>query len=396
MSIWDAVENIARKRGKKHAIGEVCDGETVFWSYEKLMLDAHAASVFLNERSHETDTVTISGLGAYGTAVFMIAASRLGYSVSVADKDKEGIFIESTSSCQASFVSKDELQPILAGILSLFSLPDLPPKSGESYITFLSDVGDAVTYSESAAMLSAEAFAEGCALSGADRLLNLISENTPEGLFCGILSPIVKGASSVKCDDPRDLLRRMKLVSPTKLFCPPKIAGALLLKLLRIKRLPRRALDPPQGNDTLKKLSDPTLMLCRRLMQPRITYALGGHLRSVITPPPLSPRRSRAFLSFGIFAVGVYSEKGLVSSMFHYGGDRAEVWRLPSGSRADVCRVQRNGVGQILLFSPAIREGDHTDSTYVPLEKHFDSVETALVSRMSGFILRDGSVFEVR
>lgn len=396
MSIWDTVEAVAKKRGKKHAIGEAREGGTVFWGYEKLMSDAHAAAVFMNERANKKYTVTLSGLGAYGTAVFIIAASRLGYSVSVTYKGEEGVLIEDPNAGKVSFVSRDETGPILTGILALFSLPSLPPKETESYITFISDSGETVTYSESAALLSAEAFAEGCALSGTDILMHLISENTPEGLFCGILAPIVKGATTVRCDDPRDLLRRMKLVSPTKLFCQTKIAGALLLKLLRIKRLPRRALESPGGNDALKKLSDPTLVLCRRLMQPRITYALGGRLRSIITLSSLSPRQSRAFLSFGIFAVGVYSEKGLAPALFHYGGDRAEVWRLPSGSRADVCRVQRNGVGRILLFSPAIREGESADSTYVPLEKHSDSAETALVSRMSGFILRDGSVFEVK
>lgn len=393
MSIWEAAEARSKKRGRKNAVGETREGGTVFWSYEKLISDSFAAAAFLMERTDEKASVTLSGLGAYYTAVFIIAASRLGYSLSIAESGTRGIFVDSR---QAEFVAEEEIRPVLTGILAPVSLPSLPPKAGESFITFLSDDGQDITYSESAALLAAEAFAEGCAMSHKDRLMYLISETTPEGIFCGILAPIIKGATSVKCNDPRNMLRHMKLISPTKLFCPTRIAWALLLKLLRIKKLPDRALKLPRGGDTLKNLYDPTLVLCRRLTQPRITYALGGRLRSVITDSALSPRRCRAFLAFGIFAIGVYSEKGLVSALFHYGGDRAEVWRLPSGSRADICHVQRNGVGRVLLFSPAIREGESTDSTYVPLEKHFDSSDTALVSRMNGFILRDGSVFEVK
>lgn len=395
MSIWEAAQASAGKRGNKYAIGETREGGTVFWSYEKLLSDSRAASVFLNEKANGKASVSLSGLKAYNTAVFIIAASRLGYSVSVTDGNDKGLFIEDTDSKKVLFVSEEEISPILTGILALFPTPALPTESCESFITFRTE-SEEITYSESAALLAAEAFAEGCALSRSDRLMYLISENTPEGLFCGILAPIIKGASSIKCDDPRNLIRQTKLCSPTKLFCPAKTAGALLLKLLRIKRLARRYLEPSCGKNTLKALSDPTLILFRRFMQPRITYALGGRLRSIITTSVLSPRRSRAFLAFGIFTVGVYSEKGLVSALFHYGGDKAEVWRLPSGSRADVCHVQNNGVGQILLFSSAIREGKSVSATYIPLEKHFDSADTALVTLKRGFLLRDGSVFEVK
>ena len=386
MTIWNTVQVNAKKRANKQAIGEARSGGAVFWSYEKLLADSIAAAVFLSESSNGSIPLTISGLGTYNTAVFIIAASRLGYSLIIKKDAPKGFFIGD------SFVAEAEIRPRLTGILSRGEPFSLPQSSGEALFTFPVE-DNLVTYSESSALFSAEAFSEGCALSSCDRLMYLVAENSPEGLFCCIIAPLIKGATSVKCDEPRDLLRHLKLVSPTKLFCSAKIAGALLLKLLSIKKLPRRALEDSHNSDTFKNLSDPTWVIVRRLMQPRITYILGGKLKTIITSKPMSPGRSRAFFAFGIFTIGAYSENGLVSALFHYGGDKPEVWRLPSGCRADVCHVQSNGIGQILLFSPAVREGNDCGATYIPLEKHFDEDDTALVSRLSGFILRDGSVF---
>jgi hypothetical protein len=103
----------------------------------------------------------------------------------------------------------------------------------------------------------------------------------------------------------------------------------------------------------------------------------------------------RCFFSFGIYALAVGSERGLCPSLFHFGGDGRGVWRLPAFCRADICRAEKGGIGRIIIFSPAIQEGECMDSTYVPLEKHWNGEEIALVTAASGYILKDGSVFKV-
>ena len=148
-----------------------------------------------------------------------------------------------------------------------------------------------------------------------------------------------------------------------------------------------------ETDSSLKLLTDPTWVAIRRLIRPKILYALGGKLKAVIVLGELSPQKTRAFFSFGIFAITVLSEKGLCPALFHYGGDKRNVWRLPRNSLADICRAEKGGIGKIIISCPAIREGECLDSTYTPLEKRSDGERSSLVTTLSGYILKDGSVF---
>lgn len=385
MSIWNEAENISKNNKSRDVIGEAAGDRVVFRSRERLMRDSLAAAVLLGKSKAEL--VSAAGIGAYYTAVLTLACSRVGMRLSLFDNSGAwGIMVGE------DFISYEELPSVLEGILSSPNPLEPPPPRGEMLIA----LSDGATYSEEAAILSARAFAEGIALFKSDKLMFLPHESTPEGLFGGILAPLINGATSVKCSDARNMLKCMKLTSPTKLFCGQIEARALLLKLLRIKKLKLREVNKAESESSLKLLTAPTLVAIRRLIRPKILYTLGGKLKSVTVLGELSPRRMRAFFSFGILAVSVRTEKGLCPALFHYGGDKKGVWHLPRGSRADVCRVKKGGIGKIIISSPALREGESLDCTYVPLEKHFDGEKTSLVTTLSGYILKDGGVFEVK
>lgn len=385
MLIWNEAENISKKNKNRHAIGEAAEDRVVFRSRERLMTDSLAAAVLLDKS--KAPFVSAVGIGAYYTAVLTLACSRVGIHLFLSDSSgARGITMG------ADFISYEELPSALEGILSSQSLPDPSPPRSEMLITF----SDGTTYSEEAAILSARAFAEGITLFKPDKLMFLPHESSPEGLFGGILAPLIKGATSVKCSDARNMLKCMKMTSPTKLFCGHIEARALLLKLLHIKKLRLREINKTESESSLRLLTAPTLVAIRRLIRPKILYALGGKLKSVTVLGELSPRRTRAFFSFGILAVSVRTEKGLCPALFHYGGDKKGVWHLPGGSRADVCHIKKGGIGKIIISSPALREGESLDCTYIPLEKHFDGEKESLVTTHSGYILKDGSVFAVK
>lgn len=384
MSIWSEIEKISNKNKSRHAIGETSGESSIFRSYSRLINDSLAAAVLIDKLGGTE--IKAANLSAYYTAVLTLACSRLGAHLTFSDSQAGGIWLGD------DFISDTELPTVLEGILSFPALPSLPPPKSEMLITFQGGV----TYSEASALFSARAFSDGTALLSSDKLMFLPCANTPEGLFCGILSPLIKGATSIKCSDARNMLKSMKLTSPTQLFCGQIEARALLLRLLRIKKLHLHEINKSESDSDLRLMTDPTLIAVRRLIRPKILYALGGKLKAVTVLGELSQRRTRAFFSFGILATSVHTEKGLCPALFHYGGDKRGVWRLPRDCRADICHAEKGGIGKILIFSPALREGESIDSTYVPLEKHFDGDNSALVTTLSGYILKDGSVFAVK
>ena len=385
MSIWNEIEKASKRNPKRHAIGESRGNGVVFRSYEKLRIDALGASVLLFEKGESR--ITSTELDAYHTAVLTLACSRAGAHLVFSESNDggKGVLVGD------EFISEDELDARLSGIISS-PIPDIPSNSESAFFT----LRDGSTYSESAAILSAKSFANGCPLVRTDSLAYLSHPDTAEGLFCGIIAPLIKGATSVRCTDARNMLKCMKMTSPTRLLCGETHAGALLLKLSRIKKLRLKEITRKRNDRSLKLLTDPAWVAIRRLIRPRLLYALGGKLKTVAVLGELSPRRTRAFFSCGIFTVSIRAEKGLCPSLFHYGGDGQGVWRLPEGSLADVCRTEKGGIGRIIISSPAIREGESLDSTYLPLEKRFDGEKVSLVSSLSGYILRDGSVFVVK
>lgn len=387
--LWDAVYRRLKRRKKQNAIGENCGVGFVFYSYEKLINDALAAAVLLSELTEPSDPVTV-GMGAYDTATVILACSIISRSVIISDTGEsmtfKGLVITDKNTYAPRFISPEELRTLIAGVLSGGGAPNPPSEKGEMELTFRSH-GQSVTYSERAVILSAVAFGTGCALTFRDCMMSLLPITCPEGIFCGILAPLLAGATAAVCVDARSTVRYMRFISPTKLFCPCGVAGALLLKLLRIKkRFPHYA-----SNDRALSIDSARLWL-NRLSHPRISYLLGGRLRTVIATGEIPAASVKAFFSFGIYSVMMRSVRGLTPALFHYGEDPIGVWKLPVGADADLCNVQKGGVGTVVISSPHIREGNFTPDTYRSNEKRSDS---ALVTPLSGFILKNGGVFVV-
>lgn len=392
-SIWERVYGHLKARGKRRAVGEFCREGFVFHSYENLIGDALALSQYFVESSEPSSPITVS-LGAYGKAISMLACSILGRRMIVEDMEARGIRLCGELPRGEIFVSEEELKAAIVGILSRKT--DISPiaRGGCFEIVFRSGI-DEVCYSESAAIHSALAFSTASALAADDCLAFICHTGSPEALFCGLLSPLLLGGASAECALPRNLIRCLKFASPTKLLCPTPVANALVLKLLRINgRKERSAFPSVQSKKPLDKppVPDPSYLLLKRLTHPRVAFALGGRLRSVITTGPLSPISAGAFFSFGIYTLSMLSESGLVPALFHYSDEASGVFRLPLGARADLCNVQKGGVGKLIIESPSVRNGIFFPDTYLPLQKR---AESAMVTKFRGFVLKNGSVFVV-
>ncbi len=384
-SIFDGIERHLKKRKKHNAIGETCGTGFVFYTYERLINDAIGAAILLSELAEPSDPVTV-GTSAYDTAVITIAASVLSRSVIISDSDDsltfKGIVITDKNTYSPRFISPSELRTLIAGVLSRRN-PSLPSfERGNAKITFRSK-GQSDTYSERAAILSATAFNVGCTLTAKEKMMSLFSPHTPEGFFCGILAPLIAGAYTAVCADARSTVRYMRSLSPTKLFCPSDVAGAILLKLLRIKKkIPRTSYTPSP--------LDATRLWINRLSHPRISYLLGGRLRALIVAGEIPKASVSALFSLGIYSVMMRSVRGMSPALFRYAGDRAGKWSLPLGTNADMRNVQKGGIGNLVLSSEGVRMGEPVGNTYTENEK---LSENSLITPLKCFITKNGGVF---
>ena len=387
--IWEAIYRHAKRRGGIYLPSDGDGKDFVFYSYEKLISDSRAAALLLLELTSPYDPITVCA-DAYDTFTVILAASLISRSVIISDERDEmtynGLVITDKNTYYPRFISPEELHVLIEGILSGISAKKIPHRKDEMEITFRSG-GESITYLESAALLSAIAFKTGCAISGRDLIISLFSPSVEIGFLSGILAPLVSGASVAVCDRPELLIRYIKSISPTKLFCERKIASALILKLLRIKKLHPR---PQRAKISLS--IDPSFIWLKRLSHPRISYLLGGRLKTVITSGELSPVSAKALFSFGIYSISMRSVKGITPALFHYGEDGKGEWKLPVGVSADICNVQKGGFGNIVINSPYVRQGHHIRNTYLPHEK---STPTSLVTPLFGFIGKKGDVFVV-
>ena len=385
--IWNTICKHEKKRGGIYLPISFGGKEFVFYSYEKLISDSRAAALLLLEMTSPYDPITIAA-DAYDTMMILLACSLISRSVIISDERDSmtfrGLIITDKKSYSPKFISPEELHTLIAGTLSGNPSSDIQCTREEIEITFRSK-GENVTYSESSALLSAIAFKTGCALSSHDRLISLFSPSLENGFLCGILSPLISGASLAVCSQPESIIRQIKALSPTKLFCERKVASALILKLLKIKKLHPRS---PKAKISLS--IDPSVIWLNRLTHPRISYLLGGKLKTVISLGELSPISAKAFFSFGIYSISIRSVKGITPTLFHYGEDKKGKWKLPVGASADICNVQTGGLGNIVISSPYVREGHHTPNTYLPYEKASPS---SLVTPLCGFVAKKGGVF---
>ena len=385
--IWDEVYKRAEKGSERPAIGEKSGYGFVFYSYGRLISDAHGLALALSELTDPADPITV-GASAFDTATVILAASLISRSVIISDLSDgmtfNGLIITDKNTFSPKFISPEELRTLIAGALSGSSSSPSPHGKEEIEITFRSN-GGSVTYSESAAILSALAFKTGCGLRKGDRLMSLIHPSTESGLLSGLLAPLLCSATSAVCINAKSTVRYMRSISPTKLFCPREVASAIILKLLRIKK------KHPRTHSSVPSLSiEPMLLWLCRLSHPRISYLLGGRLRTIISTDEISPLSARVFFSFGIYSITVRSVKGLTPTLFHYGEDPRGVWKLPVGSTADMCNVQKGGVGSLVIKAPHVRKGIPLPNTYLPGEMPDSS---SLVTPLCGFVMKNGRVF---
>ena len=387
-SLFDAIERHLKNRKKHNAIGETCGIGFVFYTYERLINDAMGAAILMSELAEPSDPITV-GASAYDTAVMILAASVLSRSIIISDPGESltfnGIVITNKNTYSPRFISPSELRTLIAGVLSR-GTPALPTcERGNAEISFRAG-GQSDTYSERAALLSAAAFNAGCAIAKNDRLISLFTPSSPEGLFCGILAPLIAGSSSAVCADARSTVRYMRSLSPTKLFCPTEVAGAILLKILRIKKkFPRTS----YSHSPL----DTTRLWINRLSHPRISYLLGGRLRALIVAGEIPEGSANALFSFGIYSIMMRSVRGLSPALFRYAGDRIGKWSLPLGADADMRNVQKGGVGNLVLSSEGVRMGESVGHTYAENEK---LSKTSLITPLKCFIMKNGGVFLVK
>ena len=387
--IWDAVYGRvkAKNLGARSAVGETSDCGFIFHSYDRLLSDAIGLAIVLSDITDPSDPITV-GAGAIDTALVVLAASLVSRSVIISDRSDSltfgGVIITDKRTHFPRFISPEELRPLIAGALS--GNPSISPHSDgkEIEITFRSG-GGSVSYSEGSALLAALAFKSGASLTPRDRLMSLILPTTEGGFLCGVLAPLLTGASTAVCADAKSTIRYMRSLSPSKLFCPGEVANALLLKLLRIKkRYPRVSSKSPSLS------FQPSLAWFNRLFHPRIAFLLGGRLKTVISTDQLSPISSRALFSFGIYSISTRSVKGLTPALFHYGEDPRGVWKLPLGAEAELCNVRKGGVGSIVISAPYVRLGSVIRNTYLANEKPDGS---SIVTPFLGFIFKNGNIF---
>ena len=344
-------------------------------------------ALVLSDLTDPADPITV-GASAFDTATVILAASLISRSVIISDLSDEmtfnGLIITDKNTYSPKFISPEELRAMISGELSGSYASPPPCGKEEIEITFRSK-GGSVTYSESSAILSALAFKTGCGLKKGDRLMSLVPPSTESGFLSGALAPLLCSATTAVCINAKSTVRYMRSISPTKLFCPREVANALLLKLLRIKKLHPR---PQRSAPSLP--IEPMLLWLGRLSHPRISYLLGGKLKTIISTEEISTLAARAFFSFGIYSITVHSVRGLTPTLFHYGEDPRGVWKLPVGSSADMCNVQKGGVGSLVIKAPHVRKGSPIPNTYVPGEMPDNS---SLVTSLCGFVMKNGKVF---
>ena len=387
-SLFDAAERHLKRRKKHLAIGEADNGIDVFYTYERLMKDAAGTAILLSELAHPSDPITVSA-SPYDTMVVLLAASALSRHVIVSDADKKmtfnGVIITDKSTYSPRFISPAELRTLIAGVLSRGE--PYPPAAlrGKMEITFRQgEKSD--TYSEAALLLSASAFSVGCAITPRDKIVSVFSPHSPDGLFCGMIAPIISGACVSVCPDSKSLLNHLKDLSPTKLFCPDGTAASLLLKHLKIKK------KFPVPSHSPEPLS-PARLWINRLSHPGISYVLGGKLGAIIAVGELPEASVNALFTLGIYSVMMRSVRGLSPALFRYGGDKLGAWSLPLGATADMHNVQKGGIGNLILSSLGVRMGDPIKNTYAEGEKLSDC---SLLTPLKCFIMKNGDVFLVK
>ena len=384
--IWDAVYRHAKNKGGLY----LPDGKDyTFYSYEQIISDAIGASIVLEELTDPSDPVTV-GAGIYDIITVILACSLISRHVIISDERDEmtfgGLVITDKNTHFPKFISPEELRVLISGAVSGNDDIKVPDSKAPIDISFRSS-GLSITYGEQAALLAAIAFQTGCALSRKDNLLSLFSPSSENGFICGILAPLITGASVAAGERAEIVIRYMKSLSPTKLLCSRTVASALILKLLRIKKL-----HPRPDRKRISLSIDPSFIWLNRLYHPRISYLLGGKLKTVITLGELSPVSAKAFFSFGIYSISMHSISGLTPSLFHYGEDRRGEWKLPVGACADICNTQKGGTGTIVISAPHVRKGDCSPNTYIPYEK---PSSTSLVTPLCGFVTKKGGVFVI-
>ena len=390
LNIWEAVQTAATANETR----QICHarvGELQKRSYGELVEDGRRAAAFISESSSDSSPVCIC-LGGYLAAALVLACSYLGRDITVCAEKAAGISFNGEDG--RVFISADRLLPIISGTDPLRAPARNVPDHHGILITFRSATGFERSYSEASALLAAFAFADVTGLSRMDRFMTCLPCDDPRGLFCGLLAPIAVGSHLFFCDREEELMSCLGLCSPTKLFCSELLSSALLLRLEKIRKKTAR-------NDKLSlrgvNFLTPERLLLRRLVNPRITLALGGRLRTLITSGGLSDRQTISLFSMGVFSIMIMSLDGLSPALFRTACDKKGVWHLPKGCISDLFGVGKGGMGRLALSSPFQREGKAVPFSLIAGEKRSEpqASDEFIMTDLFGFVLRDGSVFTV-
>ena len=382
-SLSKRIRTVSLRYGEKKAIGEEVYSGMVFFSYKKLISDAEGAAVLISELSERGSAITLYPSGGYDSATILIASSILGRSLIISSGSIGQVELTDRSG-ETVRIDLDRFRALTAGVLARPSPPLPLTDGGEMKLIFKSEESERC-FSESAVISSSLAFSDIRHLSHRDTLISTLPESTPEGIFGGILAPLLCAATSVCCCDVRSVIRAMKLSQPTVIFCQSIVAKAIRKKLLGLCSLPLHLSESAHIEakplSPLKKCFGAAERALRRLLMIRIRSILGGRVRSIISLGDLPDDCIGSLAFFGIECIMILSTPRCIPAAFKYEGLRSHVWSLPFDTLADLQGVCPGGIGQITLSSP------RTCEEYLP---HGNG------DKLRGFITKNGSIFVLR
>lgn len=379
-SVSDRLHSLGKELLGRSAIGESLDGSSVItFSYQRLISDADAAAILISELSQKGSPISLHGGSSYDSAVIFLACSSLKRRLIISD-GLEDVMLLTDPQGEPISIDLNELRALISGVLAR-GVPAAPRADGEEMkIVFYDSLRGERCFSESAAVLSASELAASCRLSAKDTLLFTLPLHSPEGFFGGVLAPLLCGACTVCCPSERSVIRDLKLTRSTVILCSPRLTLAIKKKLSNLCRLPIHVFSKKSalnGGATLIKYFCAAEIACRRLLMARVRVSVGGRLRALVSLSEISDDSARALMFFGIECVMVLSTSACIPAAFRYGDDRRRVWTPPRDTVADICDVQRGGIGRITISSPRLCEG---------------SRDGTAVTELVGFITKNGEI----
>ena len=256
-------------------------------------------------------------------------------------------------------------------------------------------------YSEAAVISAAREYRVAEGLFPFDTCFSTLHSCTKEGFFGGILAPMMTSKRIFHASPSPCLFEQMRLSSPTKLLCEPSLAAEIAYSMQRLKETPR-AWRKGRGSNPLRlkldRLFPRTRAAIRRLRLVFIHYPFGGRLSGICTVgdslSTLPDSTVDTLLGFGIVATSLMSVKNCLLTGFRRASDPADLWRLARGLRADMCDVEKNGVGRLTFGGNLVSDAPTNGHTLTAGELRLEFPEKRLlVTELCGFPSRNGTFF---